>query len=83
MVVGIPLKNMHTPVEVVSLKDIRRAGRLLAGFAAGLDEDFLEALEYGMPPAAGLGVGIDRIVAIAAKRDSLKEAILFPTLKNK
>jgi len=51
--------------------------------ASRLDEDFLEALEYGMPPAAGLGVGIDRIVAIATKRDSLKEAILFPTLKRK
>ena len=48
-----------------------------------MDKDFIEALEYGMPPAAGVGIGIDRIVAIAAKRDSLKEAILFPTLKRK
>ena len=51
--------------------------------ASRMDEDFIEALEYGMPPAAGLGVGIDRIVALATKRHSLKEAILFPTLKTK
>jgi len=41
MVIGIPLKYMHTPVEMVSLKDIQRAGRLLAEFIAGLDEDFM------------------------------------------
>ena len=51
--------------------------------ASRMDEDFIEALEYGMPPAAGLGVGIDRIVALATKRNSLKETILFPTLKTK
>ncbi|MBU2101504.1 lysine--tRNA ligase [Patescibacteria group bacterium] len=48
-----------------------------------LDEDFLEALEYGMPPAAGLGIGIDRVVAVVTGRSSIKEAILFPTLKSK
>lgn len=51
--------------------------------ATRMDDDFIEALEYAMPPAAGLGVGIDRVVAIAAERESLKEAILFPTLKRK
>lgn len=51
--------------------------------ATRLDEDFLEALEYGMPPAAGLGIGIDRLAAIATKSDNLKEVIIFPTLKPK
>ena len=44
MVIGIPLKYMHTPVEVVSMKDIQRTGRLLAEFAAMLDDKFLEGL---------------------------------------
>ncbi len=44
MVVGIPLRNMHTPVEVVAIKDIARAGRLLAEFAASLDDQFLTSL---------------------------------------
>jgi tetrahedral aminopeptidase len=46
MIVSIPLRNMHTPVEVVALKDIHRTGRLLAEFAAGLRVDFLETLVW-------------------------------------
>jgi endoglucanase len=46
MIVSIPLRNMHTPVEVVSLKDINRTGRLLAELAAGLQDDFLETLVW-------------------------------------
>ncbi len=49
--------------------------------ASRLDEDFVEALKYGMPPAAGLGIGIDRLVALAIGSDSVKEIIAFPTLK--
>jgi putative aminopeptidase FrvX len=44
--VSIPLKYMHTPVEVISLKDIRRAGRLLAEFVSGLNDDFLDGLSW-------------------------------------
>ncbi|MCL4437572.1 OB-fold nucleic acid binding domain-containing protein [Patescibacteria group bacterium] len=51
--------------------------------ASRLDEEFIEALKYGMPPAAGLGIGIDRLVALATNSDSVKEIIAFPTLKNK
>jgi tetrahedral aminopeptidase len=46
MVLGIPLRYMHTPVEVVALKDIQRAGRLLAEFIAGLGADFMEGIRY-------------------------------------
>ncbi|GMR10852.1 MAG: M42 family metallopeptidase [Anaerolineae bacterium] len=44
--ISIPLKYMHTPVEVVSLKDVRRTGRLLAEFVAGLDADFMDTLSW-------------------------------------
>jgi endoglucanase len=49
MVISIPLRYMHTPVEVVTLKDIKRAGRLLAAFAAALDENYLETLSWDEP----------------------------------
>ncbi len=47
------------------------------------DKEFLEALEYGMPPAAGIGIGIDRLVMFLTGAANLKEVILFPTMKPK
>lgn len=48
-----------------------------------MDIDYVEALEYGMPPAGGMGMGIDRLVMMITNSETIREVILFPHMKNK
>jgi lysyl-tRNA synthetase class 2 len=78
---GIELGNafseLNDPVEQRRRFEAQRGG---AG-EQGIDLDFIRALEYGMPPAGGLGVGIDRVVMVLTDSHSLRDVVLFPQMR--
>jgi lysyl-tRNA synthetase class 2 len=48
-----------------------------------MESDFIECMEYGMPPMSGLGLGIDRLVALLTNVDSLRDTVFFPNMRGK
>jgi lysyl-tRNA synthetase class 2 len=70
------------PIEQRERFEAQRAARERGDDEAHrMDEDFIRALEYGMPPAGGVGIGIDRLIMLFSGRESIRDVILFPQLK--
>ncbi|HLN30741.1 MAG TPA: lysine--tRNA ligase [Gemmataceae bacterium] len=84
-VLGMEIGNAYTelndPVTQEETFRLQLAGLPEEDSMARMDEDFVRALRYGMPPAGGLGIGIDRLVMLLTNTQSIRDVILFPLLR--
>lgn len=86
VVAGIELMNgyseLNDPIDQNErFLEQEKAGKKGDEEAQKMDVDYIEALEYGMPPAAGLGIGVERLVMLLTNSQTLRESMLFPTMK--
>lgn len=76
--------ELNDPIDQLQrFEDQLKAKELGDDEANDIDMDFIEALEYGMPPAGGIGYGIDRMVMLFSESESIRDVILFPTMKER
>ena len=76
--------ELNDPIDQLERFEAQLAERDLGNDEANdIDMDFIEALEYGMPPAGGIGYGIDRLVMLFTEQESIRDVLLFPTMKER
>ena len=82
-IAGMELANAYTELNdpAVQEENFRQQLRGQKETMATMDHDFVTALKYGMPPAGGLGIGIDRLVMVLTGATSIRDVVLFPLLK--
>ena len=75
---GVELANAFTELN----DPLEQRQRMLETAETELDEDYLSALAQGLPPCTGIGIGMDRLAALLSGEESIRDVILFPTLRS-